>query len=296
MANKLRVVSFNMHGFYQGSPVIRDMIASHKPDVFLLQEHWLTPANVCKFDTFADNYFSFGCSAMAKHIETGMLRGRPFGGVIALINNDWRSYTETVHCDDRYCVIRVANYILVNVYMPCSGTPDRSVICDDLLADIWSWRDRYKEFKCIIAGDFNVDLQSNDPIAHRIQYFIQDCSLARCDVLFPNANVNTYVNVALNKESHIDYILTSCSSDIVGFEVLDPDINFSDHLPLLVTFECEIALNVGQARTCPSKYVKPTQLQLRWDQADILSFYNFTGYHLDDRSPICVSQRHTATL
>ena len=283
MATKLKIVSFNMHGFFQGSPVIRDMIVNYKPDVFLLQEHWLTPANLHRFDSFDDSYFSFGCSAMTKHVETGMLRGRPFGGVVALISNDLRSCTETIHCDDRYAIIRIANYILINVYMPCSGTPDRLLICDDLLADIWSWRERYKDCQCIIAGDFNVDLQSNDIVAHRFQSFIQDCSLTRCDVLFPTASVNTYVNIALNQESHIDYILTSCSSDVTDFVILDPDINFSDHLPLLVTLECDTAFNI-RPFTRSTKNAKLSQLQLRWDQADIVSFYNFSRLHLQPLS------------
>ena len=46
MANndvELGIVSFNMHGYHQGSPVIMDIISEDKPDILLLQEHWLTP-------------------------------------------------------------------------------------------------------------------------------------------------------------------------------------------------------------------------------------------------------------
>jgi len=39
-----------------------------------------------------------------------MLTGRPFGGVVTLINNNWRKITETVKCDDRFVIIRMANY------------------------------------------------------------------------------------------------------------------------------------------------------------------------------------------
>jgi len=39
-------MSYNMHGFYQGHPVIDDLVNTLKPDVILLQEHWLTPANL----------------------------------------------------------------------------------------------------------------------------------------------------------------------------------------------------------------------------------------------------------
>jgi exonuclease III len=62
--NTLKVISFNLHGFNQGCSAINDLIESVNPDIFLLQEHWLTPSNLNKFDTFKD-YFTFGCSAMA---------------------------------------------------------------------------------------------------------------------------------------------------------------------------------------------------------------------------------------
>jgi len=41
-----KIMSYNMHGFYQGHPVIDDLVNTLKPDVILLQEHWLTPANL----------------------------------------------------------------------------------------------------------------------------------------------------------------------------------------------------------------------------------------------------------
>jgi len=47
-----------------------------------------------------------------------------------------------------------------------------------------------------------------------------------------------YVNIALNQQSHIDYILGSSEWDFSDFVVIDPDINFSDHLPLFATFKC----------------------------------------------------------
>jgi len=52
---------------------------------------------------------------------------------------------------------------------------------------------------------------------------------------------STYVNVVLGHENCIDYILTSCPKDIVDFDVLYPDVKFSDHLPLSV----KIHISVG---------------------------------------------------
>ena len=131
---------------------------------------------------------------------------------------------------ERFVIIKIYNYF---VYFPCSGTDNRLAVCADLLTDIWSWRDYYRDCKCVLAGDFNTNLDSRDEISRCLNDFISDCSLVRCDDLFPSQKVNTYVNLSFNQESHIDYVLVSDASVVSEFAVLDPDINFSDHLPLL---------------------------------------------------------------
>ena len=45
------IICYNMRGFHQGPVVVDDLIVSHNPDVFVLQEHWLTPANLHLFDS-----------------------------------------------------------------------------------------------------------------------------------------------------------------------------------------------------------------------------------------------------
>jgi hypothetical protein len=75
------VVSFNLHGFNQGSHVIRELIDKHKYDILLVQEHWLTPANVCLSSTSFPKYVAIGISAMEDCVSKGPLRERPFGGV-----------------------------------------------------------------------------------------------------------------------------------------------------------------------------------------------------------------------
>ena len=58
------VVSYNMHGYNQGSCLSRDVICSRAPDVIRLQEHWLTPHNMSRFDKDFPEYHLFGSSAM----------------------------------------------------------------------------------------------------------------------------------------------------------------------------------------------------------------------------------------
>ena len=86
----LNVISFSLHGFYQGFPVIDHLIKSDVPDILLLQEHWLTPTTIDNFDKFFPDFFTFGCSAMSKQVASGILCGRPFGGVVTLQVNAGR--------------------------------------------------------------------------------------------------------------------------------------------------------------------------------------------------------------
>jgi len=58
---------------------MRDLSLSIEPDIFLLQEHWLIPANLCKPEENSLQYLCAGTSAMRSSVESGVLYGRPFG-------------------------------------------------------------------------------------------------------------------------------------------------------------------------------------------------------------------------
>ena len=156
---------------------------------------------------------------------------------MSLIRNKLRTITETVCCSERYTASKVANYLIVNVYFPCAGTPDRLLICEDIIAEIQSWRIKYSMCDCIVAGDLNCNLDSGDQAAALISGFIRSSSLSRCDHLFPSDTLATYINPHLNQRSYIDYMLTSAPDSLLVFDVLDPDLNFSDHLPLCAIFK-----------------------------------------------------------
>jgi len=60
------------------------------------------------------------------NIETGPLPGRPYGGVMILKN--LRSSTENIYCEERFAIIKIADYIFVNVCLPCEGSKDRYLV------------------------------------------------------------------------------------------------------------------------------------------------------------------------
>ena len=57
----LKLVSFNMHGFFQGHPVMEDLISDENPDIIFAQEHWLTPANLNKVELYFNDFSPLVC-------------------------------------------------------------------------------------------------------------------------------------------------------------------------------------------------------------------------------------------
>ena len=122
-----------------------------------------------------------------------------------------------------------------------------------------------------MSGDFNVDLDSMDSVANVVNKFCLENSLTRCDSLFGKPKRDTYSNIALNHHSAIDYMLTTLATNVINFDILDPDINFSDHLPLMCTVEISYdSHDRTLGPTYSSDERKPhEQIQLRWDHTDI---------------------------
>ena len=84
-------------------------------------------------------------------------------------------------------------------------------------------------------------------------------------------------------------VLTSDTDDVNNFPVIEPNINFSDHLPIMLN----LIIGKGKGLICSS--VNPAsnaesnnrpiddgirQWQMRWDKADIAAYYHYTGAHL----------------
>ena len=118
-----------MHGFNQGSHSVRDLALSSEPGVFLLQEHWLTPANLSKFDDNFPTYQCFGSSAMASCVETGVLYGRPFGGVAILVRNHLRNFCQLVCADERFIIVTIGNLIMCECLFALCGYCRQIVRC-----------------------------------------------------------------------------------------------------------------------------------------------------------------------
>ena len=214
---------------------------------------------------------------MLDRVQCGPLFGRPSGGVATLVKNDFINNTECVCTSERFVIIRVSDLLIVNVYFPCDGTDDRMLICSDILSDVLSWRIKYADCSCIIGGDFNVNLDASGAVSSCFNKFLIDEEFTRSDIE-TNCNCKfTYVNEALQSFSKIDYFVCN-KVNVVSFDIIEPDINFSDHLPLqlICALKTDIAHSSCKARVKHNQGPGSGELntvQLRWDRADILSYH-----------------------
>jgi len=277
--SQLSVISYNLHGYNQGLSGCRELIDKMSPSVIACQEHWLTTDNLDKLNNISIDYFVCGSSAMDDCVRSGPLIGRPFGGTAMLINKRLIAVTSIVVSRERYTVIKVANWLIINAYMPCSGTNDRFVLYCDTLNELQDVVDNHRDCDILICADLNVELSSSNNITLAVNDFIKSNNMYRCDVLFPSANVHTYINESLNCASVIDYMLTSNINQTVAFNVLDIDINLSDHCPLLTVLNN--CLSIRQAFN-DNNECKPADdvTHLRWDHSLLDQYYEYTRIKL----------------
>lgn len=275
-SNNLVVVSYNMHGFNQGLSSVNYLIETITPDIISLQEHWLTSANLDRLNCISDSYFYYGSSAM--DIDKGPLFGRPFGGTAIIVKKQLAPFVQLVYTAERYTVVRVHTWLIFSLYLPCTSSIDRDLIYEDIFREIGGIRKQFDDCKCLITGDLNTGLDKICPTSNIVNKFICEFNLYRCDVLIPVSQKFTYVSESLNQSSTIDYILTSDADDIKAFNVLDIDLNLSDHLPLL----CICALPNNNNSRMPSDLSVAGEplgdvLHLRWDHANLGLYYIMTG-------------------
>lgn len=280
LESDLSVVSYNMHGYRQGKVLISNLIQTLSPDLVLLQEHWLTPDTLTKFNVEFSNYYAFGSSALGDMIESGPLVGRPFGGVMTLIRNDLLPVCECVNASERFVIVKVGDVLCVNVYLPCFGTVDRESIYEEVLEYICYWRSQYPACSCILGGDFNVDLDvlpsSSSRVIDIIKKFVSDNKLCRCDQLFVSPIRYTYLNEAQKHYSKLDYFMCD-DVNVKCFEILDPDINFSDHLPILI--RCVIN-TAAVEQSVKSSSATNSVIRLRWDHGNTVAYFSYSLQYL----------------
>ena len=275
LKERLVIISYNLHGYNQGLTGLHDLIQLLEPDVIMIQEHWLSAGNLFKLNNISNDYFVYGSSAMDVRLSAGPLLGRPYGGTAILIKKALAKITVSVITAERYTIVSVGHWLLVNVYLPTSSSVERNDLYIDLLHELSGIIQSHSDKSWLIGGDFNIDLDRNSHISQAVNRFMDENKLTRLDLVHPVGSTCTYVNESLNVSSHIDYFLTNKPDDTVGFNVIDLDVNLSDHLPILAV--CQFHANA--VNSVPNRSSADVTF-LRWDHAPLDLYYELTRVQL----------------
>jgi Reverse transcriptase (RNA-dependent DNA polymerase)/Endonuclease/Exonuclease/phosphatase family len=269
---KWNIVTYNMHGFNQGISSLWELCRKDSPDLIMLQEHWLMAEKMYKFEQIFSNYFCVCAPAVSAGINNTFVRGRPAGGMAILIKGNLSKDCCMLYSCDRCIVVKIGKNIFVNLYLPCAGTLDRNLLIEDLLNNVLNVVSEHADCAILLGGDLNCDLDGLSEAAIAINAFVHDNNLTRCDLLL-NCRVDTYVNVALDRHSHLDYFIVSDEHSVSSMEVINEGFNMSDHLPVRIEYN----INDLYSKHKESYMGNSKQKFLRWDRADLKTYYALTG-------------------
>lgn len=283
--SNLTLITFNLHGFNQGSDAILECIEAIAPDCLLLQEHWLTADNLSKLDTFND-YFVIASPAMCNSLDNGPVFGRPYGGVAVLMKKSLIDCCRVVSLTERFIAILLCDVLVFNVYLPCVGTPNRLALYQDIIYDIWFIRESHELKKCLLVGDFNVDIHRRlgDETSAFLAQFLSEHSLTSSFGLFPDKRFVTYINESLGHQSCIDYFFSDSNDLLVDTFIFEPEVNFSDHLPVVGVIDSDYPVSplvISPSVDSSDKTIIKIESFLRWDHANLDAYYDCTRVFLE---------------
>ena len=166
---------------------------------------------------------------------------------------------------------------------------------DDLLlklvSDIANVLEYNPECTVILGGDFNIVFVKEMSCREVFKYFGKSRKLKLCDSKVVSPIRITYRSKANGSESFIDHFFVNEAlfAKVQTSEIIDSGVNLSDHLPLVLHFS-ESFLNNGDvhSKRAPDS-VKSGRL--RWDKADLVSYYHATNLYLNqiDPSMVCTN-------
>ncbi len=199
--------SYNANGLAgQGAPTLADLCQPVNNNAFiLLQETWLSPSNMGLIERFHSDYTAFGVSAMEETVGRSVLWGRPFGGVVTLVQKNYLKNVKCLKSSERFAILLYCNVLIINVYLPCKCSGSSNHLTS-ILEEIEIILSPYSDCRIVCGGDFNTDLSIDDHHSRIIYDFMDSHSLALCNkCIKPNCDY-TYMHKTLtDRKSLVDF-------------------------------------------------------------------------------------------
>ena len=239
-------------------------------------------------------------SAMEDAISSGILRGRPFGGVSiawsSKLNGVVKPLTNFRH--KRVVGVEIDSEtnktLIINIYMPFFDSTKREecmIETIDAISMIENMIDSHPLHAIIIGGDFNSELKDDSPFDSFWNALCAKFDLINCDNFISNANSYTYSHNSLGQRKWNDHFLISrCLADITTNHcILSEGENPSDHLPILFS----LSIPLSNASTAPDE-TESKPPKLRWDKLNLEQQQHYANRlsNLVDASPSPLTLSH----
>ena len=228
----------------------------------MAQELWLSEKNLNELQMLGTQYVAR--SGMEDAVSSGILRGRPFGGVSISWSSDLNHLMFPLANYKHKRVVAVElksspwNIIFISVYMPYFKAEKRVECMQetlDALSMVEIIIDDHPQHLFVIGGDLNTELRDESPFDQHWKNLMTKNGLAYCDEFITSPRY-TYNHEALGQRKFNDHFVISkvlLDQQLShGHKILDEGDNTSDHLPILMSLSLQIQPNVfGQNKTPP---------------------------------------------
>ena len=221
-------------------------------DIIFLQETWLTFEELSMLKSVHADFYADGVTAM--DTSSGLLLGRPFGGIAIL----WRKSIGDCmqihkYNDSRVMAIEYNNgnrkLLAVNIYMPCDDRSTNSANYDEFIKYLGMMHAIIHDCdisSVYIIGDWNAGFNGNSVFGKELSSFCleHDYVLSDIDHLGALSGSFTFVSEAHGTTSWIDHCLctTQAHASLVGVNI-DYGMQSSDHLTLIIVQTCLVILS-----------------------------------------------------
>src|SRR6266516_1786593 len=239
----ISVISHNMHGVNQGQLFLSSICALNT-EVIFLQETWLNTADMFQsFQPLAEKYHIFCSSPLDKRQSLSVLKGRPFGGLCTLIHKSFFNLFSDIECiaaDNNFIILRLDDFLFVNIYLPSSSGISNHANLLLILSNLIDCCSKLSHKDILIGGDCNCNVLTNSNSALFILNLLRSLDVDHSYKFLAESNNRkfSFCVPKRNAFSLIDFFFLSNNLGQVSslFEILVGSLNFSDHLPIKITF------------------------------------------------------------
>ena len=213
-SSDLHIASYNLHGFKSNWNYLKTLLDSH--DIVFVQELWLLDCEFELLHGLSNDFTVHARSGMSESAQSGILKGRPFGGVAVFIRKNLSRFVSFCSCDDAGRVVCVKltsvdqNLLLCGCYFPCNDhVGDYANRVADVFGFIESVCQQYPGFKVCLLGDLNFEYDMSNVGYRLCVEFANRYKLDPCDNLSVSQIDYTYRHISLGHKSCLDHVFIS---------------------------------------------------------------------------------------